>query len=69
MSMPEILSDAEIIELTHYRRPKEQLRQLAALGVPAHRLRDNTIRVLRMHLQHPAAMAANAPPQRKSAKK
>jgi hypothetical protein len=67
--MIEILSDAEIEELTHYKRPAEQLRELAALGVPARRLRDNTVRVLRMHLAHPSQIIANTPPQRKSAKK
>lgn len=48
--MNEILSPDEIAELTHYKRPKEQLAQLAAMGVPATRLRDNTVRVLRKHL-------------------
>lgn len=63
------LSEEEIIDLTHYRRPAEQLRQLAKMGVPAVRLRDNTVRVLRMHLIHPAAMAAAPAPQRKSTRK
>ncbi|TWI69014.1 uncharacterized protein DUF4224 [Pseudoduganella lurida] len=53
--MIEILSDAELFELTRYRRPAEQLRELAKLGVPARRMRDNTVRVLRMHLVAPAA--------------
>lgn len=48
------LTDAEIYELTHYRRPKEQLRALTELGIPARRRHDNTICVLRMHLQAPA---------------
>ena len=47
------LTDAEIYELTHYRRPKEQLRALGELGIPARRRHDNTICVLRMHLQAP----------------
>lgn len=59
-----ILSEDEIIELTHYRRAFEQLRQLKALGVPAIRLRDNTVRVLRMHLIYPAhAPGAPAAPR------
>lgn len=63
------LSDDEIIELTRYRRAAEQLRKLKEMGVPATRLRDNTVRVLRMHLIHPAATAAAPAPQRKSARK
>ncbi len=51
--MIEILSDSELFELTRYRRPAEQLRELAKLGVPARRMRDNTVRVLRMHLMAP----------------
>ncbi len=52
--MNEILSQAELVELTRYRRPKEQLRALAELGVPARRMRDNTVLVLRMHLVAPS---------------
>lgn len=63
------LSEDEIIELTRYRRAAEQLRKLKEMGVPATRLRDNTVRVLRMHLIHPAAMAVAPAPQRKSARK
>lgn len=63
------LSEQEIIDLTHYRRAKEQLRKLAELGIPANRLRDNTVRVLRMHLIHPGAMVPAPAPQRKSARK
>lgn len=62
------LTDAEIIELTHYRRAHEQLRQLREMGIPATRRHDNTVLVLRMHLMHPAAAAPLAAPQRKSAR-
>ncbi len=55
--MIEILSDNELFELTRYKRPAEQLRELAKLGVPARRMRDNTVRVLRMHLMAPATPA------------
>lgn len=51
--MIEVLSEAELFELTRYRRAAEQLRALAELGVPARRMRDNTVRVLRMHLLAP----------------
>lgn len=64
-----ILSEAEIIELTHYRRPAEQLRQLLLLGIPAMRLRDNTVRVLRMHLIHPATVPTAPRPQLKRVSK
>jgi hypothetical protein len=63
------LSDAEIYEITHYKRRKEQLRELKACGIVAELRHDNTIRVLRVDLA--ARKAANAPearPRRKSAK-
>ncbi|WP_338762102.1 DUF4224 domain-containing protein [Massilia sp. METH4] len=63
--MHEILSDAELFELTRYRRPAEQLRELAKLGVPARRMRDNTVRVLRMHLVAPAAPSPTIRPKLK----
>lgn len=63
------LTDEEVFELTHYRRAHEQLRKLKEMGVPATRLRDNTVRVLRMHLVHPATMPTAPAPQRKSARK
>lgn len=63
------LSDQELFDLTHYRRAAEQLRVLKEMGVPATRLRDNTVRVLRMHLIHPAAMVSAPHPVRKSARK
>lgn len=49
--MVEVLSDAEIYELTHYKRPQQQMRTLAELGIPAVQLHDKTVRVLRKHLQ------------------
>jgi hypothetical protein len=64
-----ILSDEEIYQLTHYRRPALQLRALKLLGIPALRLHDNTVRVLRMHLIHPSAASAAPAPQRKSARR
>lgn len=67
--MIEVLSTDEVEELTRYKRPAEQMRTLEAMKIPATRLRDNTVRVLRMHLVHPTQIAANAVPQRKSAKK
>lgn len=64
-----VLSPAEIVSITHRKRPVEQLRDLLALGIPAKRRHDNTICVLRADVT--TRRAANAPearPQRKSAK-
>lgn len=62
------LSDAELYDLTHYRRPAEQLRELESLGIPAKRRRhDNTICVLRAHVQNPGTGKPAAPrPQLKT---
>lgn len=48
-----VLSPQEIYDLTHYRRAAEQLRELAVLGIPARRRHDNTVCVLRIHVQQP----------------
>jgi hypothetical protein len=45
------LTPEEIYEITHYKRPAEQLRELAELGIPARRRHDNTVCVLRVHYQ------------------
>lgn len=63
------LDTEEVVDLTHYRRAAEQLRKLKEMGVPATRLRDNTVRVLRMHLIHPTAAPVAPAPQRKSSRK
>ena len=62
------LTEAELYDLTHYRRPAEQLRELESLGIPARRRRhDNTICVLRAHLQNPTTGKPEAPrPQLKT---
>lgn len=59
----------EIFEITHYKRPKEQYRELKALGIPVKLRHDNTICVLRVDLnaRQQAANAAETRPQRKSA--
>jgi hypothetical protein len=59
------LTEAEIYDMTHYRRPAEQLRALARLGIPATRRHDNTVCVLRMHLLQPAPKAEPPRPQLK----
>lgn len=66
-----VLSTAEIIAITHRKRPADQLRDLLALGIPARRRHDNTICVLRADVTMRRSPAANEPgirPQRKSAK-
>lgn len=56
------LTDAELFDLTHYRRPAEQLRELESLGIPAKRRRhDNTICVLRIHLLNPGTQKPATP--------
>jgi hypothetical protein len=57
---PELTPD-EIYDITHYRRAKEQLRELQALGIPARRRHDGTVCVLRMHTMAPAANQAASP--------
>lgn len=63
------LDTEEVVDLTRYRRAAEQLRKLKEMGVPATRLRDNTVRVLRMHLIHPTSAPVAPAPQRKSSRK
>jgi len=66
-----VLSLEEIIDITHRKRPGDQLRGLTALGIPALRRHDNTICVLRADVTTRRA-AAGGPsasgPQRKSAR-
>lgn len=69
--MTEILSRDEVAELTRYKRPREQMRQLQEMGVPATLLRDNTVRVLRAWLTNPVTSQAGGKPgpQLKSSRK
>jgi glutaredoxin-related protein len=62
-----VLSNEEIIELTHYRRPAQQIRTLKALGIPALHRHDNTVCVLLADVTTKREIAA-PPPQRKSVK-
>lgn len=59
------LTDDEVHELTGYARPTKQLEVLKSLGIPARRRPDNSVLVLRMHLQHPVARMAAEPPKLK----
>ncbi|WDZ97931.1 DUF4224 domain-containing protein [Herbaspirillum sp. WKF16] len=52
------LSEAEIIEITGYHRPKFQLQRLQEMGIPAHRRPDNTVMVLRVYATTRPATAA-----------
>lgn len=63
-----VLSPEEIYAITHYKRPKEQLAALLAMGIPAHlRKVDHTVCVLRVHVTNPALTAPGGPgPVRKS---
>lgn len=58
-----VLSPDEIYAITHYRRPKEQLAALQAMGIPAHlRKVDHTVCVLRAHVTNPSTPAAHGGP-------
>lgn len=59
------LSDEEIHEITGYARPTRQMEVLKSLGIPARRRPDNSVLVLRMHLVHPATVAAPPEPKLK----
>lgn len=66
------LTDAEIFNITHRKRPKEQMRDLIEMGIPAFlRKHDNTVCVLRMHVTVPQSIpvSANDEPQLKSSRK
>lgn len=53
-----VLSPEEIYAITHYKRPKEQLAALLAMGIPAHlRKVDHTVCVLRAHVTNPTLAA------------
>lgn len=64
------LSEAELVRITGYHRPKKQLEFLLGLGVPAKiRKSTNTVCVLRMHMLHPTQQQAHDAPRRKSEKR
>jgi hypothetical protein len=52
------LTPDEIYLLTHCKRAKEQLRELARMRIPATRRIDNTVCVLRMYVTGPPALLA-----------
>lgn len=67
------LSPEEIYKITHCKRAKEQLRELARMRIPATRRVDNTVCVLRMYVTTPAAImssqAGSDEPQLKSSRR
>jgi hypothetical protein len=63
------LTQAELIELTHYQRPAHQLRFLKEIGIPAKKRADNTILVFRAHLLTQSANDVSTIPTLKSARK
>lgn len=54
-----VLSTDEIITITHRKRAREQMEDLAALGIPAVLRHDNTVCVLRVDLARRAIGGAN----------
>lgn len=63
------LSEDELYDLTRYRRPSNQLKMLQSLGIPARMRVDNTVLVLRMHLQYPTSMQSERKPELKSSQR
>lgn len=55
------LTPEEVLEITGYKRPADQLRALQARGIPAARRPDGSVSVIRVHL------AMQAPPAPQSA--
>lgn len=68
MTPPLELTAEELQRITGYRQSQKQIEVLRSLGVPALLRPDNTVLVLRMHMTHPAAMAAERRPQLRSAR-
>lgn len=64
------LTQEQIEELTKYKLPSKQMAVLKRLGIRAERLRDNTVRVLRMDVLNrtPSTDEQNGP-KLKSSKK
>lgn len=62
------LSQQEIEEITHLKRPTHQMRYLKGLGIKAQKRPDNTVLVLRHHLA-PAANDTAQQPQLKSSRR
>lgn len=56
--LPIALTADELVTLTGYERPTNQLKMFERLGIPAQLRPDNTVLVLRMHCQFPASKAA-----------
>jgi len=54
---PYVLTAVEIVEITRRKRPAEQMLALEMMGIPAYRLADNTIRVLKRDLAPPGIAA------------
>lgn len=59
------LSPDELYDLTHYKQPAAQLRELARLGIPAVKRHDNSVCVVRAHLASGPIKSEPARPQLK----
>lgn len=57
------LTDDELRELTGYRRGAEQLRELARMGIKAHRRRDGSVAVARSWIAAAAMPGAKSQAQ------
>lgn len=63
-SEPITLTEAELFEITGYKRAKEQKRYFDGLGVPAVPRQDGSLCVVRAHLLNWRAQAQNDEPKR-----
>lgn len=54
--IPYELSQQEIFRMTSYKRTSNQAKALAALGIPSVKRVDNTLLVLRAHLENPPSI-------------
>lgn len=61
MSALPYLTEEEIFDITHYWLPSKQMEVLRQLGVRATLLRDNTVRVMRMHCFNPTSPTTTKP--------
>jgi hypothetical protein len=62
MEMTLTLTKDELKNITGYSRARKQLEVMRQLGIPARLRPDNSVLVLRMHLNHPATqMTAEKP--------
>jgi hypothetical protein len=63
------LTEQEIEEITHYKKPSHQIRSLRELGIKAEKRPDNTVLVFRHHLTQTQAANDAKQPSLKSSRR